>query len=100
VGLSIAGGLGSLWALLRWRFASAILGADTAVAAVIWGWGIAQYPMLIPPSLTIMVAKGPDTVLWVMLWGTLAGTVFLLPSLIYLFVLFKGNRPEAGADTA
>jgi cytochrome d ubiquinol oxidase subunit II len=100
VGLSIAGGLGSLWALLRRRFTSAILGADTAVAAVIWGWGIAQYPMIIPPSLTITAAKGPDAVLRVMLWGIGAGAVLLFPSLVYLFVLFKGQRLEAGGDTA
>jgi cytochrome d ubiquinol oxidase subunit II len=100
VGVSIAGGLGSLWALQQWRFTSAILGAGTAVAAVIWGWGVAQYPMLIPPALTMTAAKGPDAVLRVMLWGMLAGTVLLLPSLIYLFMLFKGKRPEAGADTA
>lgn len=100
VGMSIAGGLFSLWALLQWHFTAAVLGAGVAVAAVVWGWGVAQYPAIIPPLLTIAAAKGPDTVLWVMLWGILAGTVFLLPSLVYLFALFKGKRPEAGANTA
>lgn len=93
VGMSIGGGLFSLWALLRWHFSAAVLGAGTAVATVIWGWGVAQYPALIPPALTIVTAKGPDLVLWVMLWSIVAGTVLLLPSLAYLFVLFKGKRP-------
>jgi cytochrome d ubiquinol oxidase subunit II len=100
VGLSIVGGLCSLWALLRRHFTAAVLGAGVAVAAVIWGWGVAQYPAIIPPALTIAAARGPDTVLRAMLWSIVAGTVLLLPSLVYLFVLFKGKRPKAGKGLA
>lgn len=98
VGVSIGGGLFSLWALLRRRFTGAILGAGAAVAAVVWGWGVAQYPAIIPPALTIEAAKGPDSVLWAMIWGIAAGAVLLVPSLGYLFYLFKGKRPEPIGD--
>jgi cytochrome bd ubiquinol oxidase subunit II len=93
VGISIGAGLGSLGALLRWHFTLAALSAGAAVATVVWGWGIAQYPLLIPPAVTVGGAKGPETVLWAMTGGMAGGTILLVPSLAYLFYLFKGKRP-------
>ena len=95
VGVSLLGGLLSLGALLRYRFTLAVIGAGVAVSTVIWGWGIAQYPFLAPPALTMSAAKGPKTVLWAMVWSIAGGAVLLGPALTWLFYLFKGKRPDA-----
>ena len=93
VGASVVTGLFSLWALLRQHFTAAFFGAPCTVATVIWGWGLAQYPALIPPALTLETAKSPEGVLWFMVYSVAAGSVFVVPALGYLFYLFKGQRP-------
>ncbi len=100
VGLSMVGGIFSLIALLLRRFTAAVLGAGVAVAGVICGWGVAQYPAIIPPAVTVKGAKGPDAVLWALIWGFVIGAALLVPSLGYLFYLFKGKRPESAVDGA
>jgi len=90
--LSIGCGIGSLIEVWRFRSRRAVVAATGAVAAVIWGWGISQYPAIIPPVITSDVAKAPDNVLWIMLAVILTGAALLLPALGYLFVLFK-SRP-------
>jgi cytochrome d ubiquinol oxidase subunit II len=89
---SIAGGFSSLLALARYRFTLASLCSALAVTLVIAGWGAAQYPLLVPPSISLEMAKAPDNVLWVLLATTAAGAVFLLPALGYLLYLFKVQR--------
>ena len=93
IGVSVAAGLFSLWALVRRHFTAAFLGAPCTVATVIWGWGLAQYPLLVPPTLTLEAAKSPERVLWFLVYSVAAGSVFLVPALGYLFYLFKGQRP-------
>jgi cytochrome d ubiquinol oxidase subunit II len=94
VALSVACGIGSLTAVLLRRYTAAAFGAGGAAASVIWGWGVAQYPALIPPALTVANAKAPAAVLHAMLWVIAAGAVVLVPSLALLFRLFKGRRPS------
>ncbi len=95
LGLSVLTGIGSLYALWKKHLLSAVIGAASTVSAVIWGLAVAQYPALIPPHLTIQTSKAPDNVLWTMVVGIAAGGLVLLPSLLYLFYLFKGRRPRA-----
>jgi cytochrome d ubiquinol oxidase subunit II len=89
--VSLACGIGSLIETWRSRPTRAVLGAAGAVTAVLWGWGVSQYPAIIPPAITAAEAKAPDDVLWIMLAVIALGAVLLLPALGYLFVLFKGN---------
>lgn len=93
IGISLITGIFSLWALWHHRFSAAFLSAPTTVATVVWGWGLAQYPTLIPPVITVEMAKSPDSVLWFMVYGVVGGSIFLIPSLAYLFYLFKGKQP-------
>ncbi|HEX6453496.1 MAG TPA: cytochrome d ubiquinol oxidase subunit II [Trebonia sp.] len=61
VAISIAAGiavLGMLW--LRWYQPLVLRGtAAIAVATVVWGWGLAQYPYLLPKSLTLAAGSAP-----------------------------------------
>lgn len=93
IGASVVTGLFSLGALFRRRFTLAVLGAPCTVAAVIWGWGLAQYPLLIPPAVTLEAAKSPESVLWFVVYSVAGGSVFLGPALAYLLYVFKGQRP-------
>jgi cytochrome d ubiquinol oxidase subunit II len=95
VGMSIAAGLCSLGALWTSRFTAAAVGAGATVTVVVWSWAVAQYPVLVPPSITVATAKAPAGTLWAMVWSIGAGTVLILPALGCLFYLFKGRRPAA-----
>ena len=86
---TVAMGFFSLGALWRRRFTAAVMGVITTIASVIAGWGVAQYPALVFPAITIDEAKGPPDVLWAMIVVIAIGSLVLLPSLAWLFVIFK-----------
>lgn len=92
--LSLVGGFVSLAALWAGRYHLATVGSMTAVAAVIWAWGLGQYPALVPPSVTVASAKAPENVLWLMAGSIGVGAVLLLPSLGWLIWLFKAAPPD------
>ena len=54
------------------------------------GWGFAMYPDLIAESLTIRQAAAPEPVLAFLLAALAAGSVILIPALLYLLRTFKG----------
>jgi cytochrome bd ubiquinol oxidase subunit II len=66
------------------------LAAALAVTAVLWGWGIAQYPVLLP-GLTVEQAAGDLTVLRACLWVLGISGLILVPSVLYLFVIFQSD---------
>jgi NADH:ubiquinone reductase (H+-translocating) len=71
--------------------------AVAAVAAVVSGWGAAQYPYLIPTSLTVDEAAGaPHTLTWVFVVFLIAA-VTAVPALVLLFVLDQRGRLMEGA---
>jgi len=90
--LSLICGIGSLVETRRLNCTRAVIASAGAVTAVIWGWGISQYPAIIPPDITSHSARSPDNVLWAMLVVIALGAIFLLPALGYLFVLFKRDQ--------
>ena len=83
-------------ALLRYRFRLARIAAGAQVSLIVWGWGISQYPFLIPSTLTIDAAAAPPITLRLTLGTLAAGALVLIPSLVYLFRVFK-SRPSAFA---
>ena len=84
-------------ALIVRRYRVARLAAGAQVSLILWGWGISLYPFIIPETLTIRAAAAPPITLRLTL-GTLAlGAVVLVPSLVYLFRVFKA-RPSAFAS--
>lgn len=93
-----------LAALWRRRYHVARLAVGAQVSLILWGWALAQYPRLIPPDLTIRGAAAPDVTLELVLGALGLGVLVLLPSLRYLFRVFKAEpsdsvrRPGEGVD--
>jgi len=79
---------GALW---RRRYRVARVAAAAQVALILWGWGLSQYPYLLPPDLTIAEAAAPRVTLELALIALIAGAIVLFPSLFYLFKIFKGR---------
>jgi len=74
--------------------------AAGAVVALLAGWGVAQYPYLLPGSLTIAAAAGaPRTLAWLFVVFVIAG-VTAVPALAFLFVLDQRSRLQEGATVA
>jgi cytochrome bd ubiquinol oxidase subunit II len=78
------------------RFRLARIGVGLQVSLIFWGWPLAQYPLLIPPDLTIERAAAPDATLRLVLIALVLGGVLLLPSLWYLFQIFKTVPADPG----
>ena len=68
--------------------------AAGAVAAVVWGWGVAQHPYLLPPTLTIDDAAAPSATLTSLLIVFGVAVVLVLPALGLLFTLVQRNLVE------
>jgi cytochrome bd ubiquinol oxidase subunit II len=68
--------------------------AAGAVAAVVWGWGVAQHPYLLPPTLTIDDAAAPSATLKSLLIVFGVAVVVVLPALGLLFTLVQRNLVE------
>jgi cytochrome bd ubiquinol oxidase subunit II len=80
-------GAGVLVSLLRgWRRPLRPLAAG-AVAAVIWGWGVAQFPYLLPTSLKISQSAAPPDTLASVIVVFLVAAVIILPALGLLYWL-------------
>jgi len=92
VALTGAAVLAAFWSLWRRRYKRARIAAAAQVTLIVWGWGIAQYPSLLPPDLTIAGAAAPRVTLELALIAVVAGAIVLFPSLYYLMRVFKGNR--------
>jgi len=58
-----------------------------AVTAVIWGWGVAQHPYLLPQDLTINAAAAPDGTLTGLLIVAGIAVALVAPSMALLFTL-------------
>jgi cytochrome d ubiquinol oxidase subunit II len=89
-----AGGVAWLVAMVamwrrRWR--GARLAAALTAVLVLVGWGVGQYPWLVPDGLTIRDAAAPEVTLRLVSWILLGGGVVLVPAFAYLYLTFKGS---------
>jgi cytochrome d ubiquinol oxidase subunit II len=96
--LVILSGLCGLAALVLLRRAAPRLLqalAVLAVAAVIAGWGAAQYPYLLGTHLSIDEAAAPTATLWALTIVAAVALVVVVPSMALLFVLGQRGRLES-----
>ena len=91
----VVGALALLTFVALWqrRFRIARVAAPIQAVLILGGWALCQYPYVIPPDLTIAAAAAPDVTLDLVLAALGVGFVVLVPSLIYLFRVFK-SRPQ------
>ena len=69
--------------------------AAGAVVAVIWGWGVAQFPYLLPTSLRIDQAAAPDATMTIVFIVFAVAAVLVLPSLGLLYTLAQRDLLES-----
>jgi cytochrome d ubiquinol oxidase subunit II len=92
LGLRLAAALASLaavFALWSRSYRVARVAAITEVSLIVWGWALAEFSFLVPPDLTVENSAAPIATLRLLLWALLAGLALLIPSLRYLFKVFK-----------
>ena len=90
----------------RWSCSSAAATAARgslaigAVASVVVGWGVAQWPYILPESLKVADAAAPSGTLDALLVATIGAVVIVLPGFVLLYVLDqRGLLPEEGAPS-
>jgi cytochrome d ubiquinol oxidase subunit II len=92
--LSALAGIAVLALLLRGQPRGTRPLAVLAVAAVVWGWGVAQHPYLLPKQLTISQAAAPDSTLTGLLIVFGVALVAVIPSFVLLYTLAQRSLIE------
>ena len=92
--LSALCGIAVLVLLHRGVRRGARLLAVGAVASVVWGWGIAQHPYLLPQTLKISAGSAPSTTLTSLLVIFGVAVLLVLPALALLFTLAQRSVVE------
>jgi cytochrome d ubiquinol oxidase subunit II len=86
-----ASALGAMFSLWRRQYRAARIAAIIEVSLIIWGWALGQFPLLVPPDITVENAAAPTATLRLLTLALLAGLALLAPSLRYLFKIFKSR---------
>ena len=68
--------------------------AIAAVVAIIWGWGVAQYPYLLPTALTIEAGAATSDTLTMVIIVFGAAAVLVLPAIGLLYALTQRGELE------
>lgn len=98
IALSALGGAAALWLVWSRRFVLARLAAVTATVAVLWGWGVAEYPNILPGYATVEGTAASDPVLLAMIAAFLLAGLIAVPALVYLLALTqRGDLQETGS---
>jgi cytochrome d ubiquinol oxidase subunit II len=98
--LTGAAAVGTLAALWRGRYGLARLLAIAQVVLVLWGWALAQFPYIVPPDLTFSGTAAPPAVLRAVMGALILGSIVLVPSMAYLYRVFKSSRVDTQAGWA
>lgn len=89
IGLALLSG----WAVHARRFLLARTAAIAEVGVLLVGWALAQFPYLVVPDLTFENAASSPAMMRAALVVFGLGALFLLPSLWFLFRVFKADLP-------
>ena len=97
--LSAICGAGSLVLLVRNANRGARILAIGAVASIIVGWGVAQWPYILPESLKVSQAAAPSGTLTALLVAAALAALIVLPGFILLYTLDqKSLLPAESTD--
>ncbi len=95
--LATAAAAVAVFAALWYRyFRAARVAAALQVSFIFWGWVASQYPYLVPPDITVSSAAAPAVTLRLTLGALAAGALVLVPSMLYLFRVFKSGPADGG----
>ena len=92
VALTMLIGLATAAALFFRRFRMARILIVLETGAFLGSWGLAQLPYIIPPDLTVTNAASPPATLRAFFITALIGMLVLIPSLWFLFHVFKAQQ--------
>ncbi len=101
--LSAASGFATMLLLRKERYTKARLPAIAAVASVIVGWGVGQYPWILVDQITIDDAAAPDNVMVALLITFGFASVLAVPALVLLLRLTETgalSSAETRADSS
>ncbi|WP_433243734.1 cytochrome d ubiquinol oxidase subunit II [Streptosporangium sp. CA-135522] len=90
-------GLLSLALLWRRRYLPVRITAALAVTAVLWGWPLAQYPIMLLPALTVEEAAADPAVLGATLVVLAVGALLVLPAMAWLLLLQRRSPYDPSA---
>jgi cytochrome d ubiquinol oxidase subunit II len=77
-----------LWALWKRHLRLARVLAIAQTILIIWGWGLTQFPYVVPPDLTLANTAAPVSVLGPLLIALVSGALVLVPAFWYLYSIF------------
>jgi cytochrome bd ubiquinol oxidase subunit II len=86
--------LGAMYSLWRRQYRAARTATIVEVSLIVWGWAFGQFPLLVPPDVTVESAAAPVATLRLLIIALLVGLAVLVPSLRYLFKVFKVPSPD------
>ena len=84
----------SAYELWRRRFGRARLIGAAQVVVLLTGWAAAQWPYLVYPDLTVPGSAAPSSTLSLTAATLPIGVAAVVPSLWWLFAVFKGRNPQ------
>jgi cytochrome bd ubiquinol oxidase subunit II len=97
--LSVVCGVGALVLLVRDAARGARVLAVLAVAAIIVAWGVAQWPYLLPETLTVKEASAPTGTLTALVVAVVLAVLIVLPGFLILFSLVQRQLlPDEGVE--
>jgi len=89
VAANVAAAVGAIASLVLRRYPLARACAAAQVSLLLIGWGMAQYPYLVRPDVTVFSAAASPRTLRFLLGALAAGAVLLFPAIFFLFRVFK-----------
>src|SRR5690242_13731522 len=99
--LSVVCGVGALVLLLRDAARGARVLAVAAVAGLILSWGVAQWPYLLPETLTVQEAAAPTGTLTALVVAVVLALLLVLPGFLILYSLVQHQMlPDEGVEDA
>jgi cytochrome d ubiquinol oxidase subunit II len=87
-------GLGAAVTLFFRYYAIARILIVAETAFMLGSWGVSQIPYLLPPDVTVDSGAGAPSTLLLLLIGIIIGMALVLPSIWFLFYIFKLKSGE------